>query len=333
MNSSLARVRTGLVVLTTVFVFAVCGYRVLLQTTWLEAVYMVVITISTVGYGERTQMGPTFQAYSIFVILIGMTAAAYTIGGLFQMMTEGEIQRALGMTRVTREIERLKDHVIVCGFGRIGQILAAELHRDGRKFVVIDNNAEVVSEAYSEGYLAFQGDATEDDVLKLAGVERAKTLVTALPSDAANVFITLTSRNLTKGLQIIARGEYPTTQKKLLQAGADRVVLPAAIGARQMASMITRPSTLEFLEMVAGRSFMDIEMDELTLPDGCQLVGRTVHEAEARRRHGLLVVAVKRSEGEMVFNPDGDFAFQPADTIIVMGRPGDVARFREEYQL
>jgi len=248
-------------------------------------------------------------------------------------MTEGEIQRALGMTRVTREIERLKDHTIVCGYGRIGQILAAELHRDGLKFVVIDNNADVVSDAYNLGFLALQGDATDEDVLKLAGVERAKTLVTALPNDAANVFITLTSRNLAKELRIIARGEYPTTQKKLLQAGADRVVLPAAIGARQMASMITRPSTLEFLEMVAGRSFMDIEMDELKLPEDCLLVGRTVLEAETRRRHGLLVVAVKRAGGEMVFNPDGDFAFQPSDTIIVMGRPGDMARFREEFLL
>jgi len=159
--------------------------------------------------------------------------------------------------------------------------------------VVLDNDPEVLAEAQNIGHLVLLGDGTEEEVLVAAGVERAQCLVTALPNDAANVFIMLTSRNLNRDLQIIARGEYQTTEKKLLQAGANRVVLPAAIGALRMAAMITRPSTIELMELVGGKSVLDVEIDEIAVSATSTLVGKTIVDAEARRRHGLLVVAVK----------------------------------------
>ncbi len=293
MNPSFVRIRRGAIVLAMVLVAAVCGYR-WFGWSWLDALYMVVITMATVGYGEHSQLPPPQQAFTIVVILVGISAAVYTFGGFIQMMTEGEIEKVVGTRRMAREIGNLKDHVIVCGFGRIGQILADELSRHHHPFVVIDTSVERIEHARSLGYLAQVGDATEEEVLMAAGIARAKTLVTALPCDAANVFITLTSRNLNRSLQIIARGELQSTQKKLLQAGADRVVLPAATGALRMAAMITRPSTVELLELVAGKSVLDVEVDEVTIPAASPLVGKSVIATEARRKHGLLVVAVKR---------------------------------------
>ena len=249
------------------------------------------------------------------------------------MMAEGEINRALGLRRVTREIERLSDHVILCGFGRVGETLAGELHRRNQSLVVVDNDPERITEAISLGYLALNDNATEEEALLHAGVERAKTVVITLPTDAENVFITLTARDLNPNLQIIARGESRSTEKRLLQAGADRVVMPAAAGALRMAAMITRPSTVELIELVAGRHVAEVEIDELQIAPGSPLVGCTVRESQTRSRHGLLIVAVGHTDGDLAFNPDADTVFQGGDTVMVMGQAADIERFRVEHEL
>jgi voltage-gated potassium channel len=332
MNRTLRRVRRGAILLAVVLVGSVCGYR-LFGRTWIEATYMVVITVATIGFGEHSLLSPAEQLYTIVVILVGLSASAYTLGAFFQLLTQGEVERALGIRRMNREIDRLNNHVIVCGFGRMGRILSGELQRQEVPLVVVDRNADVLVDATAAGHLVFHGDATDEDTLTSVGVQRAKSLVTVLPGDADNVFITLTARDLHPTLQIIARGEVAATQKKLLQAGATRVVLPASIGALRMASMITKPSTVELMELFAGKNLLDVEVDELDVAEGSPLIGKTVRETETRRRHGLLVVAVKRADGQMVFNPDGDFVFRPADTIIVMGKPDDITRFCEENRL
>lgn len=332
MNPSLARVRRGAVFFVAVIIIAICGYR-LFGRSWLDATYMVVITVATIGYGESSTLPAGEQIFTILVVLFGLTASGYALGGLLQMLTQGEIEKAIGIRRMLRELQGLQQHVIVCGFGRMGRILCAELQRSNVAFVVIDRDPVVATEAKAAGYLNYQGDATEEDTLRAVGVERALHLVTVLPSDAENVFITLTSRNLNPAFQIIARGESPSTQKKLLQAGATRVILPAAIGGLRAASMITKPSTVELMELFVGKNVMDVEIDELRLEAPCPLVGRMVSETLVRRRHGLLVVAVKRADGRMVFNPDADFTFQAGDTIVVMGKPQDIKRFCEENQL
>jgi voltage-gated potassium channel len=330
MKTPLTRIRAGAIVLLAVFVVGVIGYRIA-GRGWLDAIYMVIITISTVGFGETSNLSPPQQVLTMGVVVIGISAAVISLGGFVQMMMEGELERTLSLGRTTRAIERLEGHVVLCGFGRIGRILSKELAAKGQSFVVVDNSAEAVAEAQNLGYLVRLGDATEEDILRSARVERAKTLVTALPSDAANVFITLTSRDLNRQLQIIARGELPSTEKKLLQAGANRVVLPAAIGAMRIAAIITRPSAIELLELVAGRSVLDVEVDEIVVAARSPLVGRTIGESEARRRGGLLIVAVKQKAGAMVFNPGAEVVFQPDDTLIVMGRVEDIDRFRRDY--
>jgi len=332
MTPPLNRLRAGIAILGVIIVVSVFGYC-LAGWTLLDSLYMVVLTLSTVGYKEVQPLTPATQLFTIVVIIVGVSTALYIIGGLVQMMAEGEINRALGMRRVTREIERLTDHVVLCGFGRMGEILAGELKRQGLSFVIIENDAERIAEAVAQNYLDINYDATEEEALLLVGIKRAKTLVTTLPRDADNVFITLTARNLNPDLKIIARGEFPSTEKKLLQAGADRVVLPAATGALRMAAMITRPSAIELIEVVAGRNITEVEVAEMTIPAGSELVGVTVRDSQTRSRHGLLIVAVRHPGGQLVFNPGADMAFQAGGSVIVMGSPKDIDRFRTEHQV
>lgn len=332
MRISLRRVRQGGIVLGALVVVAIVGYR-MAGRSWIDAIYMVVITISTVGYGENSSLSPGEQIFTVFVIVIGISAAALTIGGTIQMMMEGEIARAMSRGRTSRAIEKLHGHVILCGYGRIGRTLAHELAARKTAFVVIDNKSAAIDEAQRRGYLVLLGDATEEVVLKSARVDRARTVVTALPNDASNVFITLTARNLNADLQIIARGEYQTTEKKLLQAGANRVVLPAAIGAMRMAAMITHPSTIEMMELVAGTNVLDVEVDEIVIPAASPMVGHSIAEVKTPSKSGLLVVAVKQDGQQMTFNPGAELVFQADDTIIVMGKQEDIVQFRKDYKL
>ncbi len=332
-DTPLKRVRRGASVLGIVSVVGILGHYYLNGGTILESIYWFVITVSSVGYTEDSQLQASLQVFSIIVIVIGMSAAAYTVGGFLQMMTEGEIEKAMGARRMTKGIEQLKDHIIICGFGRIGEILAEDIGSRSEPFVVLDTDSERLSLAKMLNYLVITGDATDEDILIAAGVQRAKILISALNSDSDNVFITLTSRNLNPKLRIIARGEQPATEKKLFQAGADRVVLPAVIGARRIATLISRPHAADLIDQVTDHKILDIDLEELTLPAESPLVGKTVGDAEAHHRRKLLVVAIRTASGSMLFNPDSQQEVQTGDTLIVMGRPTDIAQFRETYSI
>ena len=327
---SMKRMRAGLVILGVIAMVGVFGYW-LAGWTLLDSIYMVVITLSTVGYKEVGTLTPALQIFTCLVIIFGVSTTLYIVGGLLQMMFEGEINRALGMRRVCREIERLKGHIIICGFGRMGEILAGEMERQHKSFVVIEDDSDRLAEAASLNYLAIHGDASEEETLERAGLERASTLVTSLPRDADNVFITLTARNANSDLQIIARGEYESTEKKLLQAGANRVVLPAATGALRMAAMITRPSAVELIEIVAGRRIAEVDVDEFELPEESPLVGSTVLDSQAGSRHRLLIVAIRRHGCDLEFNPPAHHEFKAGDSVIIMGRLANIEGFRNEH--
>jgi voltage-gated potassium channel len=329
MTGPLARLRFGFTTLGVIFCVAVLGYR-LAGWDWLDSVYMVVTTVSTVGFREMGPMTPWLQVFTILVIVFGVSTSFYILGGFVQMVLEGEVNRALGRRRVGREIERLAGHVVICGFGRMGEVVAAELSRRNERFVVIDRDPEQAAQCMALGFLALQADATEEEALGAARVPTAKSLVTTLPSDADNVFISLTARNLNPRLQIIARGEQRSTEKKLIQAGADRVVLPATTGAMRMVSMVTRPSTIELIELAAGGHVAEMAIDELTIPQSSPLVGMTIRESQPRSRHGLLIVAIRHSDGQFEANPSAGTIFQSGDTAVVIGRLADIEKFRTE---
>ena len=328
MSDSLIRVRVGLTVLLGIILVAVIGFHYGGDYSWTEALWMVVITVTTVGYGEASNLTPGMQLFTIGVILTGIFAASVTFTGLLQLVVEDEILQVLGRRRMTKEIEQLTGHIIICGFGRIGRHLAEELMEGGKSVVIIDTLADNVAAAREQGHLCLHGDATEESVLRAAGVERADFVLTSLPSDADNVFITLTARNLNPTAEIICRAEKLSTEDKLRQAGATRVVLPTIVSASQMSRMITHPSTADLMDLVTERKFLDVELDELFVSEANSLAGVTVAETEAHSRHGLLVLAVKQPTGKMVFNPDADYRFADGEVIILLGNHADIDAFR-----
>jgi voltage-gated potassium channel len=328
---ALRRVFVGLVALLGVMAAGVVGY-VVLGWGLFDALYMVVITISTVGYGEVRPVDTTaLRVHTMLLITFGVVASGYTIGAFLQLITEAEVQRLLGHRRMRQQIESLTGHVIVTGFGRMGTLICTELATAGEPFVLVESSAERVAEIERRGWLYVVGDATEEKVLQDAGLERARALVTAIPSDAANAFITLTARQMSPGLQILARAEHPSTQKKLIQAGANHVVLPAAIGAHRIVSILTNPSAVEFIELVTHRSSLAIEMDEIAIQGGGPFHGRTLREANIGRRTGVIVIAVKRADGRVEFPPSGDEPLAVGDSLVILGRRSNLQQFREEF--
>lgn len=340
MNTSFRRILIGAIFFGITILIAVTGY---MMAGWslFDSLYMVIITIFGVGYGEvRPVESNALRIFTILVIIAGTSAAVYTVGAVVQSFTEGEINRALGVRRMMKAIENLHDHVIICGFGRMGQILARELHHGQQQFVIIDNDGDRTAEAVELGYLVLTGDATDEDVLELAGIRRARFLTTVLPSDASNVFITLTARGLNPELIILSRGEFPTTEQKLQLAGADHVVLPATIGAHRIAHMIRHPAALSFLDRNDGSSTLnellsrlDIQIDELVVPENSSLVGAMVREVELQGDTAYLIVALRRSDGSTLPHPPGHTTLRGGDTIIVMGHRGDIPKLAAHHSL
>jgi voltage-gated potassium channel len=316
-------------VLVVMLVFAV-GYRIA-GWSWADAFYMVVITAFSVGFGEVVPIdSPGLQLWTVGLILFGCTGIIFVTGSLVQWLTEAQIQRVLGGKRMQQDIEKLTNHAIICGYGRIGRMLAHQLREGTMAFVVLDQAAERIAEAREDGFLTIQGEATDEAVLRAAGVTRAKVLATVLPNDAANVFITLSARNLNPGIRIIARGEVPSTEKKLLQAGADRVVLPAHIGADRIAHLILHPNATEILdkqsqaggELEHHLSGLGLRLEEIEIGAESGWAHRKVGDVERDSGGRLMVVAVQRKEGGTDVNPDPGAVLMPGDALVVMRRGG-----------
>ena len=339
MSTSLRRLFAGLVFFITVCVLATIGY---VAAGWdlMDAVYMVIITIFGVGYGEvQPVQSPGLRVLTISLIIAGYGTAIYIVGGFVQMVTEGEINRALNKRKMTRGIEQLTGHAIVCGYGRSGRILAQQLALAKIPFVVLDQDERKLSEAEEQGFLVMQGDATEEEILLAVGVERARVLATVLPNDAANVFITLTARGLNAEMEIIARGENPSTEKKLLRSGANQVVLPHVIGGQRMAQLITRPSAERMLADNAGGeslqhelSHIGLQIDELAIEVGSPLDGHAISDIEMKGNRGFLIVGVRRADGEVVVDPPGDCALAAGDCVILLGHRDELPELAKRYQ-
>jgi voltage-gated potassium channel len=340
MQESFKRIFIGTAFFSVTLVVAIIGYG-LFGWTLLDSIYMVVITIFGVGYGEVNPLKtPAEKIFTILVIIAGTSSAVYTVGGFVQMIAEGEINKALDNHRKNQELEKLEQHIIICGFGRMGQILAHQMQEARQSFVILDRNSDRISQAEALGYLAQIGNATDEEMLQAIGIEKAQVLATVLPDDAANVFITLTARGLNSKLKILARGEFPTTEKKLRLAGADDVVLPATISALRMANLITRPTAINFLETKEERrqlnellSHVDVQIDELAVPLGSPFIGKTIRELEVRGKGGFIVIALRKQNGTIIKNPAHNILLAKGDTVIVMGHQGDIPQFARANEL
>lgn len=325
---------------------AVCGLGVLgyLLAGWRldDAIYMVVITIFGVGYGEVQPIESwPLRTLTTVVIVAGYGAVIYTIGGFIQLVVDGELNSALGARRMTREIDKLDEHVIICGLGRMGIRLAAELHDKAKPFAAIDLDPAVVAHAESLGYLAMVGDASDESVLTRAGVSRAAMLAAVLSDDAANVFVTLTAHSMQPELPIVARGENERTETKLLSCGADRVVLPTAIGAAKMSQMILRPTADELFDQLgrnqlgsnelghtaaAGFDLVNfgLEFEQVEITPDSPLADHALGELEVKGAHGYLVFGVRHADGTTVLHPPAETKLHAGDTIVILGYEDDV---------
>lgn len=338
LSTPLKKVVTGFVLFFAVCLAAVVGY-VLMGWAIEDAIYMSVITIFGVGYGEVAPVDtPQLRALTIFVIVSGYGALIYTAGGFVQMLIDGEINKALGARKMTKEISTLRGHTIICGVGRMGSILARELYTAGKPFVVVDMDERRLQVSRDRGYLVLYGDATEEHVLEQAGIERAAALATVLSNDATNVFVTITARALNATVEIIARGENPRTEKKLIGCGANRVVLPTAIGAAKVAQLIIRPSAESMLEQIKEKSDVHNELadiglqfDELEVTADSTLAEQRLCDIEVRSNHGFLIVGIRKADGSTQLNPDSETRLQAGDTVIVLGHNDDIPQLAAKF--
>ncbi|MEZ5385910.1 MAG: potassium channel protein [Prosthecobacter sp.] len=304
------------------------GYR-LAGWSWGDAFYMVIITAFSVGYGEVQPVAdPWLRAWTTALIVLGCTGIIFITGSLVQWLTESQIQRVLGGKRMEHDIDKLKNHAIICGFGRIGRMIASQLEAGGIPFVIVDQAQDRVAEVREAGWLTHQGEATDESVLRAVGIARARVLATVLPNDAANVFITLSARNMNPEIQIIARGEVPSTERKLKQAGANRVVLPAHIGADRIAHLILHPNARELLggktrssvEFEHHLSELGLDMEEIEIGPDSPWLHRRVGDVETEAAGRLLAVAILRKEGGTDMNPNPTAMLMPGDALVVMKR-------------
>jgi voltage-gated potassium channel len=321
----------GLIFIVIVALLATSAYMAM-GWSFSDAIYMVVITIFTVGYEEvRPIDTPALRTLTLTLVVLGCTGIIYLTGALVQFFTLSQIQQALGIKRMNNEIDKLQGHVIVCGFGRIGNMLSRELKAGKAKFIVIERSEKRVAEARELGYLCIQGEATDEDLLKAAGIDRALILATVLPDDAANVFITLSARSLNKTMRIIARGELPTTEGKLLHAGANQVVLPAHIGAERIAELILFESSSNLIRGTQLKGLehelhgLGLELEVVAAAEKSVFTGLTIEEIEERAHGAFLIVALNRRDGSTVTRPQAKTRVHAGDGVVVLGRSGRVS--------
>jgi voltage-gated potassium channel len=314
----------GFTILLAVLAFGTGGYMLIEHWSFLDALYITVITITTVGYREVIPVSEKGRIFTIFIIFSGMGIIAYILGIVAQAMIDFQVRSIIGRRRLGMKIRSIKDHYIICGYGRIGKIIGRDLLAGKIPMIVIDNEPEIHSGLDEENIPFIHDDATSEDVLVEAGIQRAKGLVSVVGSDADNLFITMTARGLNPGLFILARAEQEHTEKKLIRAGADRVVLPYLIGGQRMAQTLIKPAVTDFLEFTVHNQEMGLEMAELEVGKGSALNQLTLIDSGIRQKFDVIIMAVRKKIGDMAFNPSSTTRIEAGDTLIALGKSKDI---------
>ena len=299
------------------------GYMVVEGWGFLDALYMTIITITTVGFKEIHELSQKGQIFTIILIISGVGTVLYALSNGAKFVLEGELQEVFGRQRLEKRLKDLKDHYIIYGHGRMGKIIARELKHEKLDFVVIEKNETILDE--KDDTLILQGDATKDELLKRAGIERAKCLISVLPTDAENLYVVLSARGLNPSLLIVARAGEEGSGRKLLRAGADRVVSPYYIGGLRIAQTVLKPAVVDFIEFATKSGNIDLQIEEITIQEGSQLENQTLDECGIGRDLGVIIVAIKQKAGEMKFNPTFRTEIKAGDTLIAVGETSKLA--------
>jgi len=301
------------------------GFHYIEGWPWFDGLYMVITTLTTIGYQEVHPLSHAGRIFNIVIILCGVSLLALAVGALSQALLEFELQSFFGRRRMEREIDRLNEHYIICGMGRVGRSVARELERKPVPFVFVEN-AEAKRQRYAtENWLVIAGDATQEQTLRQAQIERARGLIAATTTDATNLYIVLTARGLNPHLKIIARASEDSAEKHLLTAGADSVVSPYLFAGQRIAQSLLRPNVVSFLDTATTHLGIDLEIGEIQITSDSVFAGKTIESSRIRQERGVIVLAIKRRE-EMKFNPAPDERIEPDDCLIAMGEPAQLRR-------
>jgi voltage-gated potassium channel len=295
-----------------------------------DAFYMTVTTVATVGFREVHPLSWSGQAFTLVLIVTGVGTAFYTATLVAAGVVEGGLHRRFERRRNERMLDGLRDHFILCGYGRIGSLIADELSRQQVPFVVVERSPERVQSVMQRGWLAVAADASREDVLERVGIHRARGLIAAVGSDAENVYTVLTARVVRADLFIIARLESDDAEAKLRRAGADRVISPYHIGAAHMTQSALRPAVVDFMQLATSAGHLDLSMEQVRIGEGSDVAGMTIVDAGIRQRFGVIVVAIRRTDGVMDFNPAPDAVLRAGDELVVLGRPQSVKALGEK---
>lgn len=324
------RLLSLLVMIVALFVVGTAGYMLIEGWNVLDAAYMAVITLGSVGYGEVHPLSETGRTFTIIYIFLGVGTLAFIFSRLIELILEAELSGILQRRRMEKRIDQLNNHVIVCGYGRVGRSAVGVLADADREIVIIDTNKDVCERLQHDGMLVFEGDATRDEMLMRAGIDRAWGLIATAGEDALNLFIVLSARTLNPDLHIVARSARPENDAKLIRAGANRVVSPYHIGGQRMAQSLLNPQLTEFLDVLRLDNGVELWMEEVEVGKGCDLVGKTIVESNMRQKTGVTLLAIVN--GSEVITPSATTRFNQGDNLIVIGTREQLKALQELVQ-
>ena len=321
-----SKLRMSLMLLFAIILTGTAGYSVFEGMPVFDAFYMTVITISTVGFSEIKPLSQVGRILTVLIIISGISVLTYTLGQVAKIFVEGELARIFGRKKLEKQILALSNHYIICGFGRIGAIISHDLAVECIPFVVVEQDSEKIERLEKEHYLYLNMDATSEDALIRAGIHQAKGIVTAVESDADNVFITLTAKGLRPNIFVLARASDVKNEGKLLKAGASRVVCPYLFGGSRMAQILKKPTVVDFIDTAMMNGKLGLRMEEAILGPESGLVGKTLIESRIRQDFGVIIVAIKKPTNEMIFNPLPTAKLEAGDVIVAIGKKDDMKR-------
>jgi len=313
------KIRWLLLLMLGVILYGTIGYTLIERWPLLDSVYMTIITLSTVGFREVRNLSSTGKIFTIVLVIFGVGGAAYTVSVIGRWLIEGEIREILGRRKMEKQLKDLKDHYIVCGYGRVGVQACREFCARKAPLVVVEKDAQRMEESQKRGILAVEGDCTDDAILEAAGINKAKALISTIASESENVFVTLSARQINPKIFITARAESSSAEKKLLRAGANRVVSPHEIGGIRMALVTLRPDIVDFMRVVGGDEKTGFAIDEIEVLPNSSIANTVLRDSPIRCELGVLVVGIKKKGRDMVFNPSPDTRIEAGDILIVIG--------------
>lgn len=323
----------ALSLMVVVLLFGVVGYKMLSDFTWIEAIYMTIITVTTVGFSEVRPLDANAKIFTVFLIVTSVFIFGFAISVVSEYILGRNSLELLKKKKVKKQIDSLANHVVVCGFGRNGMQAAEKLIAYKKPFVVIEKDKEII-ERHGEEILFVEGDANEDEVLLQAGIDRAQFLITAVPDDAANLFIVLSARQLNTNLFIISRASQITSVKKLQFAGANKVIMPDKIGGDHMASLVVMPDLITFLDQLSIEGEHTTNLEEVSIEDFTnQMDCHSLRDLDLRRKTGCTIIGYIDPDGKYIINPEADMMLQPNSKVIVLGRPEQISKLNQMFQI